>query len=243
MKKILLVTFFLFFPLAITYAYTLEDVQIHNTPDDCWMIFEEKVYDLSEYIPSHDRFMDIREWCGMDMTEDFKSKAGEGVDHKSSTYALLDRYEIGSLEKTSTNSVDLVDAEIVVTEDTKEDTQITTKKDVAKAKEYNLIIPLLVSVFVYWGMYFLVKKGKFFGVNIVEFNAFWNTILLFTLLIPALGFGIFMMIRIQKPKLWDIDFDFMYWHVELSLVMGILGLNHFIQRLGIYFNQLKRRKV
>jgi cytochrome b involved in lipid metabolism len=239
MKKILLVAFFLLFPLSITYAYTLEDVQSHNTTEDCWMIFEEKVYDLSEYVLSHDKFMDIREWCGMDMTEDFKDKADLGRDHKDSSYDLLERYEIGEIE--GTNEVELVDAEIVLTEDTGEDAQITEEEDVKKGSQYNLIIPLLISVVTYWGAYFLVKANKFFGISIVKFNAFWNTILLFTLLIPALGFGIFMMIRTQKPKLWDIDFDFLYWHVELSLVMGILGLNHFIQRLGIYFNQLKKR--
>jgi len=235
MKKILLVAFFLLLPLGITYAYTLEDVQSHNTPEDCWMIFENKVYDFSEYVPSHDKFMDIREWCGMDMTEDFKDKAGIGRDHREGTYNLLERYEIGEIE--GTNEVELVDAEIVLTEDTSED----AKDEVVKGKQYNLIIPLLISVVTYWGAYFLIKANKFFGISIVKFNAFWNTILLFTLLIPALVFGIFMMIRTQKPKLWDIDFDFLYWHVELSLVMGILGLNHFIQRLGIYFNQLKKR--
>jgi hypothetical protein len=80
-------------------------------------------------------------------------------------------------------------------------------------------------------MYILAKK-KVLGLNVTKFNGFWNTILLVTLLIPAMGFGIFMMIRTQKPELRDIDFDFMYWHVELSLVMGFVAIYHFIQRFG-----------
>lgn len=234
MKKILLTILFLLIPFSITYAYTLEDVQEHNTSGDCWMIFEEKVYDFSEYIPSHDKYLDIREWCGLDMTEDFKSKGDLGRDHRESTYALLEMYEIGGLEATKGNEVDLVDAEIVLTEESNED------QEVVKGRKYNLIIPLLISVITYWSGYFLTKKNKFFGLTLVKFNAFWNSILFLTLLVPALGFGIFMVIRTQKPELWNIDFDFLYWHVELSMVMGILGMNHFIQRFGIYFKQLKK---
>lgn len=234
MKKILLTILFLLIPFSITYAYTLEDVQDHNTPGDCWMIFEEKVYDFSEYIPSHDKYLDIREWCGLDMTEDFKSKGDLGRDHRESTYALLEMYEIGELEATEGNEVDLVDAEIILTEESNED------QEVVKGRKYNLIIPLLISVILYWGTYFLVKRNKFFGLTLVKFNAFWNSILFLTLLVPALGFGTFMVIRTQKPELWNISFDFLYWHVELSMVMGILGMNHFIQRLGIYFKQLKK---
>ncbi len=234
MKKILLTILFLLIPFGITYAYTLEDVQDHNTPGDCWMIFEEKVYDFSEYIPSHDKYLDIREWCGLDMTEDFKSKGDLGRDHRESTYALLEMYEIGELEATEGNEVDLVDAEIILTEESNED------QEVVKGRKYNLVIPFLISVITYWSGYFLTKKNKFFGLTLVKFNAFWNSILFLTLLVPALGFGIFMVIRTQKPELWNIDFDFLYWHVELSMVMGILGMNHFIQRLGIYFKQLKK---
>ncbi|MDD2270490.1 MAG: hypothetical protein PHG60_02860 [Candidatus Dojkabacteria bacterium] len=108
---------------------------------------------------------------------------------------------------------------------------VTTK--IASTSPYNLIIPLLLSLALYWIPYFLVK-------NKVKFNAFWNTILILTLLIPSFGFGLFMMIRYKRPKLYDIDFDFMYWHVELSLAMGVLAISHFIQRFKIYLVQLKK---
>jgi predicted heme/steroid binding protein len=228
-----LLVFFLFVQGAN--AYTLDEVYEHNTVEDCWMIFEESVYDLTEYVPDHDRFLDIREWCGKDMTQDFKDKAGVGRDHRDSSYTLLERYKVGTLgeevliEETESKEV-IIEENISV-----EESPALSKKP----KEYNLIIPLLIAVISYWGFYFLVKKNMFFGINILKFNAFWNSILLLTLLIPALGFGIFMVIRSKKPELWDIDFDFLYWHVELSLVMGILGVNHFIQRFAIYLKQLK----
>jgi hypothetical protein len=55
-------------------------------------------------------------------------------------------------------------------------------------------------------------------------------------------FGIFMMVRIKRPELWDIDFEFMYWHVELSLIMGFVAIYHFVQRISQYINQMKRTK-
>lgn len=228
MKKILCILFFLFLPFSILDAFTLEEIQQHNNLSDCWMVFEGKVYDLTRYISEHVRYMDIEEWCGQDMTEDFKNKAGLGRDHKNSSYTLLDRYYIGDIGESNVDDIELHEID---------DNSIET---VVRPKEYSLIFPFLISLVAYWGSYFLIKRYKILGINIVKFNAFWNTILFLTLLVPALGFGIFMVIRTKKPELWDLEFDFTYWHVELSLVMGVLGINHFIQRLGIYLKQLKK---
>lgn len=209
-----LFTLFVLFFLSISVvnaqeSYTLEDVSSHNTESDCWMIFEDSVYDITSYIANHDKFLDIRDWCGRDMTDDFKDKAGEGRDHKEGTYSMLESYLIGSV------------------------TEEILEKD--NSNPYNLVIPLLLGIFLYWIPFFIVKKkGK-----LLKFNGFWNSIMFLLLLIPSLGFGIFMMLRYRFNNLWDIDFDFMYWHVELSLFMGILAINHFIQRLNIYLKQIK----
>jgi cytochrome b involved in lipid metabolism len=213
--------------------YTMEEVAQHEEEGDCWMTFEGSVYDFSEYLPDHDKFMDIREWCGRDMTQEFKDKAGAGRDHREGTYELLAQYKIGELE----GDYDLVDAEVVV-DSTEEDQE----EEITKEREYNILIPFILTTVLYWGMYFLVKADKFFGVTIHKYNAFWNTFLLILLLIPGMAFGIFMMVRIQKPELWDIDFDFMYWHVELSLVMGFIAIYHFIQRIPQYIAQIKNKK-
>ena len=63
-------------------------------------------------------------------------------------------------------------------------------------------------------------------------------LLILTLLIPSFGFGVFMVIRTKNPNLYNIDFEFMYWHVELSLVMGAVAISHFIQRIVVYFKQV-----
>lgn len=225
MKKILGLLFFLIlcFP-GVVFAYTKEDVAEHNTSGDCWMIFEGKVYDITSRVEIHDQYMDIREWCGKDMTSEFKDKDGKGVDHKNSTYALLNSLEIGDVEES-----------VVAKNEIKEEVVVESGK---KMEGYNILFPFLFSVVAYWLSYLLVKRNRLFGVTILRFNAFWNTVLFLTLLLPAFGFGVFMIIRTKIPSLYDVDFDFLYWHVELSLVMGFLAINHFLNRFVIYTKQL-----
>lgn len=229
MKILIAILLFPFLFLQNSYAYTIDEVNLHNTPNDCWVVFEDSVYDLSKYLPSHDIYMDIRDWCGKDMTEDFKTKAGMDRDHRVSSYSLLENYKIGEIESNQ--------APIIEEEDTIED-KIMPKN---ASNPYNLIIPLLISNILYWIPYLLIKK-RIIKVSLKSFNAFWNTLLILLLLLPSLGFGVFMMLRYRFPGLWNIPFDFMYWHVELSLVMGIIGVNHFLSRVRVYLLQLKRSK-
>lgn len=229
MKILIAILLFPFLFLQNSYAYTIDEVNLHNTPNDCWVVFEDSVYDLSKYLPSHDIYMDIRDWCGKDMTEDFKTKAGMDRDHRVSSYSLLENYKIGEIDSNQ--------APIIEEVDTIED-KIMPKN---ASNPYNLIIPLLISNILYWIPYLLIKK-RIIKVSLKSFNAFWNTLLILLLLLPSLGFGVFMMLRYRFPGLWNIPFDFMYWHVELSLVMGIIGVNHFLSRVRVYLLQLKRSK-
>jgi ABC-type spermidine/putrescine transport system permease subunit II len=100
---------------------------------------------------------------------------------------------------------------------------------------YNLLLPLVLPLAIYWGSYLIFKKE-----NLKKFNGFWNTILLLTFLIPSFGFGIYMMLQYKFVKLREVDFDFMYWHVELSVVMGAIAISHFLQRIKQYLVQLKK---
>ena len=227
---LLIIPLFLFFLLLTgkVEAYTVEDVSSHDTVSDCWVTYDNGVYDITKYLISHDQYLDIRSWCGTNITTAFETKGGEGVDHEGSSYALLEQYKIREIAPVIT--------EEPVTENIEK--EIIT----ATPKEYNLVIPLLISIVLYWGTYALVKSNKLGKINVVKFNGFWNSILFLTLLIPAFGFGIIMILDIKKPSLLDIQFDILYWHVELSIVMGLLGISHLIQRLGIYLRQLSLKK-
>jgi len=205
--------------------YTPEEVVEHDTSDDCWMIFEDKVYNFTEYLPEHDEYMDIREWCGQDMTEDFKTKVDIGRDHKSFSYQMLDDYYIAELQTTPSDP----DAEVEITAIEQ------NSNEVKPSSLYNLVLPLFITLLAYWGSYFIFKKR-----NILKFNAFWNTLLLITFLVPSFGFGIYMMLQYKFPSLREVNFDFMYWHVELSIVMGAIAMSHFIQRFKQYLVQLRK---
>lgn len=235
MKIIVTVFVLVFLSFQSIYAYSLDEVSNHDTSSDCWVVFEDNVYDLTNYLYQHDRYLDIREWCGKDMTQDFITKADTGRDHNPSSYALLEQYYIGEITNSIQEEANLNnnDNDSSITEETS-----TDEKEI-NSNPYNIIIPLLLSLSLYWIPYFVVKKNK--PINMKNFNAFWNSILISLLVIPAFGFGILMILRYRFPNLWNINFDFMYWHVELSLVMGILAINHFIQRFSIYLSQLKKR--
>ena len=235
--KLILTTFIFLLiatPVFAQSTYTITDVATHNTPQDCWTIFENNVYDLTTYLTNHDRFMDIREWCGTDMTEDFITKAGEGRDHKSGSYTLLEQYYIGTVVAETVQETN-------TTTETDQSTTVTSTnetKDVETNNPYNLILPLVLTTLLYWGSYFFVSKEQQKELTKIQWLLEYTSFL--TLLIPALGFGIFMMLRYQFPNLWDIQFDFMYWHVEISLVMGVIAINHLLQRFKTYWIQLTK---
>ncbi len=229
---------FAFFPTTV-FAYTESDVAKHNTESDCWVIFNNSVYDITEYVELHDRYMDIRSWCGIDMTYAFETKDGLDIDHKRNTYALLESYKIGELG-TNIDTTTINDSS-TQTNNTSEDSEtniIKTEDDsISRKSPYNMLIPIILTVFLYWGPYFTLVRSK--KLTLMRFNSIWNTILLLLLLIPSLGFGIYMILGYKFPNLYDIKFNFLYWHVELSLGMGFLGISHFLQRINIYFAQLK----
>jgi len=219
-------------------TYTIEDIQKHNSENDCWVVFEESVYDITKYVKIHDRYMDIRSWCGGDMTQAFKTKDNTGRDHKRSSYSLLETFRIGVLSSSNssdTSSTELPSA-VQSTEDIKEGGNESSSNN---TNEYNIVSPILLTVCLYWIPYFFVKKKRDISL-LKKFNGFWNTLLILLLLIPSFGFGIFMIVRYTNSSLWNISFDFLYWHVELSLVMGMIAISHFIQRIKMFMIQIKR---
>jgi len=52
--------------------YSLEDVAKHNTEDDCWTVYEGRVYDITEYAKFHPGQRKIYLGKGKDCTELFK---------------------------------------------------------------------------------------------------------------------------------------------------------------------------
>lgn len=220
MKKFLLSLFLLLMSSSILLAYTKEEVSTHNSADDCWVVFNGYVYDVTNYVTIHDRFVDIRGYCGTDITDPFKTKGGEGKDHKASAYQILETFSIGK--------IDDVPEEILSNENETRDS----------GSPYRLLLPILLTTSLYWIFNYIAKKGYIKGFTILKFNALFTTSMLLLFFIPTFGFGIFMILRYEFSSLYDIDFDFLFWHAQLALIMGTLAMNHYLQRSSIYWKQL-----
>ncbi|XP_012054183.1 PREDICTED: cytochrome b5 [Atta cephalotes] len=71
----------------------LTEVAWHDTPDDCWLVIYDYVYDCTEFLNSHPGGQDILlEHAGRDATLAFIS-----TGHSAIANATLERYKIGEL--------------------------------------------------------------------------------------------------------------------------------------------------
>lgn len=78
-----------------TPVYALEDVAKHGTSTDCWTAVSGKVYNVTEFIPSHPGGKDIVKACGKDGTSLFMNEDEHAEQNAQDT---LDNYFIGTLK-------------------------------------------------------------------------------------------------------------------------------------------------
>lgn len=76
-------------------VYTLAEVATHNNENDCWLVIENKVYDVTSFIPDHPGGQEIIRGCGKDATSLFQ---GEREHQEGNAAAYLPSYEIGKLQ-------------------------------------------------------------------------------------------------------------------------------------------------
>jgi cytochrome b involved in lipid metabolism len=72
-------------------GFTAAEVAEHSTADDCWLILDGKVYEVTEFIPSHPGGKAILKGCGKDATQMF-------AGHPESAKAMKEKYYIGDLK-------------------------------------------------------------------------------------------------------------------------------------------------
>ncbi|KAK4052593.1 fatty acid alpha-hydroxylase [Microbotryomycetes sp. JL221] len=73
---------------------TLEDVAQHSRASDCWVVHDNKVYDVTKFVKDHPGGDDlILQYAGRDIT----SAMADPVEHShsDSAYALLQEYQVG----------------------------------------------------------------------------------------------------------------------------------------------------
>ncbi|MFH0873891.1 MAG: cytochrome b5 domain-containing protein [Candidatus Komeilibacteria bacterium] len=69
----------------------------HNSAADCWLIIDNKVYDMTNYLVAHPGGVGtVISWCGADATQAFVTKDGRG-SHSNQAYNLLNQFYLGNL--------------------------------------------------------------------------------------------------------------------------------------------------
>ena len=73
-----------------------DEVKLHNTNGDCWLIIRGKVYDVSQYMEKHPGGADLLKdnSSGKDASE-----AYEDADHTKKAKEMLAKYYIGDWDQ------------------------------------------------------------------------------------------------------------------------------------------------
>ncbi|KAI7994891.1 Cytochrome b5 isoform A [Camellia lanceoleosa] len=82
---------------TLTKLYTMREASQHNTKDDCWVVIDGKVYDVSTYLDEHPGGDDVMVAAtGKDATDEF-----EDAGHSKSARELMETFCIGELDPAS----------------------------------------------------------------------------------------------------------------------------------------------
>lgn len=80
-------------------TYSMAKISSHNSKEDCWLLINNKVYDVTSFISSHPGGSAILQGCGKDATELYETRPmGSGTPHSSNARDMLKEYYIGDLE-------------------------------------------------------------------------------------------------------------------------------------------------
>ncbi|GAB4032851.1 MAG: hypothetical protein Fur0012_11900 [Elusimicrobiota bacterium] len=82
--------------------YAMEEVTKHNKKGDCWLVINDKVYDVSEFSYKHNE--NILLGCGKDATKLFETrttddgkKIGSGTRHSENAHKMLEKFYKGDI--------------------------------------------------------------------------------------------------------------------------------------------------
>ncbi|KAG7101065.1 Cytochrome b5 like protein [Verticillium longisporum] len=77
--------------MADVQEFTAKEVAAHNTRDDCWMIIQGQVYDVTKYIHDHPGGADVLiDAAGQDATVEF-----DNAGHSEDAFEIMAEYHLG----------------------------------------------------------------------------------------------------------------------------------------------------
>ncbi|KAH6809119.1 hypothetical protein C2S51_026902 [Perilla frutescens var. frutescens] len=92
--------------VASSKVFTHSEVSAHNTSQDCWLIINAQVYDVTSFLHDHpggDAVLLAA--AGKDASEEF-----EDVGHGSAARLMLDEFYVGEMDPSIKSKVEIVDA-------------------------------------------------------------------------------------------------------------------------------------
>ena len=72
--------------------FTIDEVKRHNKLTDGWMVYEDKVYDVTSFIKKHPGALSIRRGLGKYATQIFNR-----AQHSDRAVRIMNKYLIGEL--------------------------------------------------------------------------------------------------------------------------------------------------
>lgn len=81
-------------------VYLINEVSQNNSKDSCWLIIDQRVYDVTKYLREHPGgSSEILPFCGKEATDAFKTMNKRNQkSHSPKASAILQDYLIGSIE-------------------------------------------------------------------------------------------------------------------------------------------------
>ena len=80
-------------------AFSMDEIALHNSKEDCWLLISGKVYDVTGWIAKGVHGPAILQGCGKDATTLFETRPmGSGTPHSEKARGFLAEYLIGELE-------------------------------------------------------------------------------------------------------------------------------------------------
>lgn len=78
-------------------SYTMEEISRHASREDCWLLIEGSVYDVTPFVPMHKGKDAILMGCGKDATELFNNRPNGSGAHSSMARSIMKKFAIGKV--------------------------------------------------------------------------------------------------------------------------------------------------
>lgn len=83
---------------STTAALTSSELALHNGSNDCWLLINGNVYDVTNYLSHHPGGLAaIAPFCGKNASIAFRTRGGTG-GHSVAAKQLLETFKLGPLE-------------------------------------------------------------------------------------------------------------------------------------------------